>query len=103
MLLIFSAAYEFIAHFSQRQSTLNEKDYQVIKQIRTFFNQSIAIIILGGDDRLGRFLSNLLKNLVQPLIEEVCGVGAFGPLPLSRFDKCVEILEDLTQSTRVHH
>ena len=56
---------------------LGHDDHQMIEIVGDLVDDLVGIGILGRDDDLGILLSQLLEHLVQALVEEVVGIGAF--------------------------
>ena len=67
-----------------RDALLGHQHHHVIGQIRDLIDRLAPILGLGGDDDLGALLAHLFEDLVEPLVEQIAGVGALGPglLPL---------------------
>ena len=73
---------------------IGEQDEAMIPEISHFVEDLLAHIVLRGDDRLDGFLTDLLENLILPLVEEVVRVGALDRIQAAILDDIVELVED---------
>ena len=55
----------------ETHATRYQQHKQVIDEIRHFSSQTFIVIVLRRDDRLRRFLAELLENLVETFFEEI--------------------------------
>src|SRR5215831_15993949 len=69
----------------------------MIEKITRLPCKRTVVPILCSDDSLARLLSNLLKDFVQPLIEQISGIRSFGPFTTPPFDQCIQRAQDLSQ------
>src|SRR6058998_3693048 len=77
-----SSLFQFATDLVQRNATFDQQHQEVINQIGGLGNKA-AVGIFSGDNCFRRFFPDLLQNLVEPTVEQVGGITAFGPLFLS--------------------
>ena len=56
---------------------LHHQHQHMIGKVSNFVNRLRLVLGFAGDDDLGALLSHLFEDLVQTLLEQVGGVGAF--------------------------
>ena len=61
----------------QTDASLNESDRQMVEQISCLIGHLILISIFSRNDHFCRFFTDFFENLVQPLVIEIAGLGAF--------------------------
>src|ERR671927_762017 len=89
---------QFARERFERQAALDHEDDEVVDEVGRLRGERAHVFVLRRDDGLGRFLADLLENLVQPLLEEVGRVRAFGHLPLPPFDDAVKPFEHVADA-----
>ena len=61
----------------QTDASLDESDRQMVEQISYLIGYFVLIIIFSRNDHFCRFFTDFFENLVQPLVIEIAGIGAF--------------------------
>ena len=67
----------------------------MVEKIRHLVLDFLRIRILCRDDQFGGFLSHLLQDFVDSLVEELIGIGTLLRMYLTICDDLVYILKDL--------
>src|SRR5689334_6357605 len=70
-----------------------QQHQQMIDEIGSLGSHSRAVVILGGDDRLRRFLADLFEYLVETAVEKIRGVRTFRPLAFASLDQLVKLVQ----------
>ena len=65
----------------------------MVQKIRNLVFDFFFVRVLGCNDDLCAFLANFLEDLVNALVEEIVGVGAFLRMKFAVGDDIIDILE----------
>ena len=77
---------ELVSDIVERDAHFDHKHHNVINEVGDLIDRLCLIVSLTCDDDLGAFLTNLLENFINSLIEKISGVRAFLSLGLSALD-----------------
>ena len=87
---LFAALVKLGKNVLKRNALLHHHNGEVIYQIGDFINGFAVVAVLCRDDRFAALLAHLFQDLVQTLVEQVAGVGAFLGVVASVFNRRVK-------------
>ena len=85
---------QFCSHILNAEALACKQNYEVIKHVRAFVDETVVGAVGGFDDEFERLLSHLLSHAVETILEEAGGVGAFGHLFMTFVDEILQFSEE---------
>ena len=65
----------------------------MVCKVGQLINGLLFVFCFSCDDDLSAFFANFLEDLVEPLVEEIGGIGSFGFLFLAVYEEVVKTLK----------
>ena len=87
---LFTALVQLRENILKRDALSYHHNGQMIDQIGDLVNRLAVISVFCGDNSFAALLPDLLQDLVDPLIEQIAGVGALLGIISSVFDRLVK-------------